>query len=367
MHLLFLAAADSIHSYRWIRYFAERGHTIRWLSLTPLTVGEPIPNVELEVFSQRVSKPGAVLRATLRTRRLLKSANFDLVHSHYAGTYGLIGALAAKDKMMLTAWGSDVLLSRYSFVKRPLLQLILRRALAITCDAQHMADAMVNLGVARRKISIILFGTDTDRFRPMGKNYEMLQDIGVPPSGSVVISLRSLYPIYDIQTLLRAVPAVRQKHPRVTVIVAGGGSEREKLEKLAVELQIEDHVRFCGPVQNLLLPALVASADVYVSTSLSDAGLSASTAEAMACGVPVVVSDSGENRNWIQDGVQGFVIPTGDSVALAKKITWILERPDQARAMGLSGRAEIEMRNSFSREMAKVERLYQDLTSRTGL
>src|SRR4051794_35099447 len=121
MRILFLAAAESIHSYRWVKYFADRGHDAYWMSLTPLTSGEPIAAVKMWIAPQQ-SKVRGVITAVLHARQLLKQFDFDLIHCHYAGTYGLIGALTQTHKMVLTAWGSDILISRYSVVKKPLLK-----------------------------------------------------------------------------------------------------------------------------------------------------------------------------------------------------------------------------------------------------
>lgn len=360
MRLLYLAAADSIHAYRWIKYLAERGHQIYWISLTPLTAGDPIPNVRLQVIPQWHSKATGVVVATFAARRRLMSEQFDIVHSHYAGTYGLIGALSTKKNLAVTAWGSDVLLSRHSVVKRPLLKFILQRASVITCDADHMVEAMVQLGIDRKKIHIILFGTDTNRFKPFGKDPKILDQWGARTE-QIIISLRSLYPIYDIPTLVKAVPIIVQRVPNIKVIIVGPGPERQALEQLVQESNVAKQVCFCGAVKNTMLPLLLSSADVYVSTSLSDAGLAASTAEAMSCGVPVVITDSGENHKWVEDGVQGFVVKVRDFTALANKIIWLLEHPTEAKTMGLNGREAIDTRNSYLREMAKVERLYEDL------
>lgn len=357
MRLLFLAAADSIHSYRWIKYFADRGHHVHWVSLSPQTVGEPLPSVTFHRISQGVTKAGTVLSALRHVRRLIARETFDLVHAHYAGTYGLIAALAATGPFILTAWGSDVLFARKSPIKRPILKYILRRATEITCDAEHMVEAMVELGVEHRKLHLILFGTDTDRFRPLGKNPDVLSRWS--NSGQqVIISLRSLYPVYDLPTLLRAIPLVARAVPAIQVIIAGGGTEREMLVALAGELQVGHLVNFCGPIANTELPSILSTADVYVSTSLSDAGLAASTAEAMACGLPVVVTDSGQNRSWVHDGEEGFLVPVTQPAALAEKIIWLLRHPDSARQLGAKGRELIETRNNYHREMAKVESLY---------
>jgi glycosyltransferase involved in cell wall biosynthesis len=176
-----------------------------------------------------------------------------------------------------------------------------------------------------------------------------------------VISLRNLEPIYDVETLIRAIPLVLKEVPDVKFIIVGKGSEEEKLKNLAKELRISESVRFVGFIPNDELPKYLRTVDVYVSTSLSDAGISASTAEAMACGLPVIITKTGENEKWIEDGENGFLIPVKNSEILAEKIIFLLENKNVAQKIGIAARKTIEERNSYFREMSKMEKIYEEI------
>jgi L-malate glycosyltransferase len=355
--IVFLASASSIHAFRWVKCFADRGHDVHWITLVPSKFETP-PNVTLHVFPEsRFHKffPPTLIATLLRVRRLIRRIDPDLIHAHYAGMNGLAAVVSGFHPYVLTAWGSDVLIQAKTRTKGPLVRMALHKADVITCDAQHMHDAMVQLGVPSRKIRIVYFGTDTERFKP-GRN-----GAAAPSRPPTVISLRSLWPLYDIDSLVNAVPLVLKRVPNAKFIIAGGGPERERLEALAGSLGVSQSVDFIGPYQATELPKYLNGADVYVSTSLSDAGLSASTAEAMACGTPVVVTDSGENRLWVEDGVNGFVVPTRAPEALAARISDLLEREDLRRKFGELGRQTIVERNDFNTEMSKIERLYHEV------
>jgi glycosyltransferase involved in cell wall biosynthesis len=97
--------------------------------------------------------------------------------------------------------------------------------------------------------------------------------------------------------------------PEAKFLLIEKGSQEEMLKGLAQSLGISDSVKFVGWVTPDELPHYLSSADIYVSTSLSDAGLASSTAEAMACGLPVIITDFGDNRSWIKDEENGFLIP----------------------------------------------------------
>lgn len=374
MKIVMLAAADSIHSWRWVEYFARRGHEMHWISLNRFTAPGP-PNVQTyeagEYFSTNYvgakldnarlfSNPKGILalfQAVMQIRRILNNVAPYLFHIHSVGTYGLVGALTGFHPLVATAWGSDVLLAAKSPLKRPIIKFVLRRADTITCDAYHMRDAMVNLGVADSKIKIVYFGTDTIKFRPNldGKEIRKKLELG---DGPVILSTRSLLPIYDVASLVRAIPRVLKDVRDVRCVIVGDGSERERLIALTEELGIASVVCFAGPVSGDEIPQYLAAADIHVSTSLSDAGLAASTAEAMACGLPVIVTDSGENRIWVKDGAGGCVLPAGDAEALADKIIYLARKPDERKRFGAYNRRIIEERNNYYIEMEKMEGVY---------
>jgi glycosyltransferase involved in cell wall biosynthesis len=226
-----------------------------------------------------------------------------------------------------------------------------------------MKDAMKRLGVSPEKISLIHFGIDTKKFSPRQKNKSLKARLGIDDSPTVV-SLRNLNPLYDVESLVKSAPLVLKEIPETQFIIAGEGSEEEKLRRLAKSLGVADSVKFIGFVQNDELPEYLNTIDVYVSTSLSDAGIAASTAEAMACGLPVIVTDVADNRKWVEDGVNGFVIQTKDPKSLAEKIIYLLKNEDIRKRFGKVSRKIIEEKNDYYKEMGKMEGIYEQLVQR---
>lgn len=361
MRICFLAAGNSVHSYRWVRFFAERGHDVHWLSLTP----SDYPAHERIRFVQLGQGTGGTLQLAgqaLRIRGIIRDIRPDILHAHYAGSYGLLGLLAGVRPFVVTAWGSDILFSGREWGKSAIIKKVLRRADLITCDAHHMVDAMRGLGADATKIRIVYFGVETDRFCPGTADPAMVSQWGAE-GRPIVISLRSLEPVYDIETLIKAVPLVARVCPEVRVIIAGTGSLDKTLRNNVAAKELNDQVLFIGRYANSELPRMLRCAQVYVSTSLSDAGIAASTAEAMACGLPVVVTNTGENDRWITDGETGFLVKAGDSRTLADRMIRLLNDAPLRESMGKCAQQLIGERNSYVSEMEKMERYYTQLTS----
>jgi glycosyltransferase involved in cell wall biosynthesis len=357
--MAFLAGANSAHSWRWIDYFAERGHETHWISLAPFTRSAR-PELSTYVVPIVPGGPIGLIRAGAAVRKILAGVRPDFLHVHSVGTYGAVGALSGWRPMVATAWGSDVLLTARAPAKRIVIRALLARAEMVTCDALHMREALIGLGVPAAKIRLIYFGTDPTKFRPGVDGAHVRARFGLG-AGPVIISLRSLEPIYDVSTLIRAMSTVAGKMPEARCLVVGDGTEREALGALVHSLGLNGTVFLAGAAPADEMPAFLAAADIYVSTSRSDAGLAASTAEAMASALPVVVTASAENHRWVAEGEGGFLIPPGDAEALASRILDLVHQPALRKAFGDHNRQVIVDRNNYFREMAKMEDLYREV------
>jgi len=370
--ILYLAPMDSIHSRRWVRYFADHGYAVHVLYFdnTPAADLAAFPDIVFHQVPLQADKPGFVnyvrfglqlLRRSSAVRQIIRSVDPDLIHVHFIDFRAYLASRLAYP-LMLTAWGSDVLvLPKRNAVFRYLLTSSLSAASVITCDADHMKEAIVRFGVPAEKVNIVYFGTDLTKFNPARRDPAIRAELGFPGDAKLVISLRTLRPVYDIPTFIQAIPTVRAQAPEARFVIVGGGPERENLERLTRELGVTDVVRFTGRLSDEDLQRYTASADLYVSTSLSDGGLAASTAEAMACEIPVVISDFGNNADWVERGSGGLLFPLQDDQALAKQIVHLLKNPGAAARIARRGREIIDERNNWHKEMQKIDRMYREL------
>jgi glycosyltransferase involved in cell wall biosynthesis len=359
MKLCFLAGADSIHSKKWIQYFADKGHEIHWISFTPNYYGD-IQNLRLYLVGKIPFKSIDLLINILHVRNLIKKIKPDILHAHYAGKNGLIGAFSNFHPYILTPWGSDVLITAKSKTKGFLVRFALNKSDLITCDADHIRNTLIKFGIPSPKIRIVYFGVDTQNFCPGPKNEKLSNSLGLSHY-KIVISLRSLESIYDIETLIKASPIVLNAIPKTKFMILGKGSQEKYLMELSQELGVLENVHFVGMVLNDELPQYLRLADVYVSTSLSDAGIAASTAEAMAVGLPVVTTNTGENEKWITNETNGYLIPVKNPQILAEKIIHLLKQENSKPLFAKNNRERIEERNNYYKEMAKMENMYREL------
>ena len=155
-------------------------------------------------------------------------------------------------------------------------------------------------------------------------------------------------PLYDIETIIRAATLVLAEIPDAIFILLGLGSEEGKLRDMSKSLGVDDSIRFVGLVPADDVPQYLTSADICVSTALSDAG-PGGIIEAMACELPVVTTDIGENRKCVEDGVNGYVIPVKSPKFLARRIVELLRNEDIRKHFGQINHRIIMERNNWEK------------------
>jgi len=367
--ICYIAPAESAHTVRWVKYFADKGHEVHLISFTPFGVGK-IDNVNLHVLKvflreiRLISYPTSLVSSVIQIRWLLRKINPDILHTHYILNYGFLGSLSNFHPLVVTAWGSDVLISpKKSRLLKQFVEFSIKRADLITCDGENLKARLAELGADLPKIHLIYFGIDIHKFCPGQKDEKLIKKLAILDS-PVIVSLRSLEPIYDIDSLVNAVPLVLKEVPKAIFLIAGAGSQEAKLRELAKSLGVDNNLRFVGFIPNDELPRYLRLADVYVSTSLSDAGIAVSTAEAMCSGLPVVITDFGDNGKWVEDGVDGFLVPLRNPEALASRILDLLSNKERRIRFGQAGRQIIDDRMNLEIEMQKMEMLYEQLIRR---
>ena len=378
MRILFVAPIDEFHALRWIRYFAERQQDVHVVyAAAPKKMS--MQDVERQVNGAKLhfldlgKKRSSLISEYFdrfvpfikKTKQLIADINPDLIHAHWIDIAAYSVARSGFHPFVATAWASDIRVNAQKSAKdRFIVRQVLKKADIITCDGKQLIEEAIRMGATRDRVSLACFGTDINQFNPGNRDRSFAGDLGFQPETKLVISLRRLYnPIYDIPTFVRSVPLVLEKLPNTGFIIVGDGPEKQMLQDLSKSLGVGEKIRFVGTLADDELRRYVASADVYVSTALSDSGLSASTAEAMASEVPVVITDVVDNRDWIEDGKNGLLFEGKAHAMLAEKIVYLLDNPVLSKELGQEGRTVISERLNYHIELEKVEKMYTALVS----
>jgi len=356
LKICYLANGQSVHVQKWVRFFAERGYDVYLATFNETSQIEGVKVRKLRYFSK-----SAYPFRILAVRKAVKEINPDILHAHYVSHYGVYGALAGFKPFVVTVWGSDVFVDpKKSMAKKYFVKYALKKADLITTNSNSALRTILGFGVDEEKVKLVVHGVDLRLFHPIENNEDLKEELCVKRNYQVVISTRNLERVYDVDTLIKAIPYVIDECPNTFFLIVGDGTLRRQLEELAYKLGVTENVRFVGSVSNREMPKFLFAADVYVSTSLSDTR-SVSLLEAMACGLPVVVTDLEGNKECIKEGVNGFLFSKGDFKALAEKIVYLLGDEDARRRFGVISRRYVEKEGNYEKEMRKMEKLYEEL------
>ncbi len=373
---------DSIHVQRWARHFSQRGFDVSLLSYYQPRVefsGNPTLHflrtrapVARRVGTRSAAAMGrfpGILRLITATRlraagfyRELDRINPDVVHAHYVSDYGFLAALSGRHPMVVTAWGSDLLIDPgLSVITRRLVRWVLARADLVTYNANQLGQAARAMGAPPERMLQVVLGVGREML-------EALETRMVTPADRepIILSQRSLErPLYNVDFVIKAMPEVLRRAPAARLVVGGEGALRGQLEALARRLDVAGAVEFAGTAT---WPAGLAErlgrAAVYVSVPSSE-GTSVTMLEAMAAGAYPVVSDLPANREWVSpEG--GTVVPVRQVAPLAGAIVSALEDPGRRSAAATHNRELINQRGLWDVNMAPMEKAYRGLARAAG-
>jgi glycosyltransferase involved in cell wall biosynthesis len=285
----------------------------------------------------------------------------ELIHVHWAIPTGLIGALTGAllgKPLIVTIHGSDFRLAMgRSLLLKKIFLYVCKKARHLHCVSGVMRKEIAGVGIDERKISTFPMGVD-ESFLGVGRD----QRRNPNHQCFTILSNRNLLPIYNVSLLIRAIPIVLKGEPRVKFLIAGGGPERENLEREAKDLNVGDFVQFLGRIPHEKMPNLLAQADIYVSTSLHD-GTSVSLLEALGSGAFPVVTDIPSNREWISDGENGFLVPTDEERVLAIRIIKAIRNRSLAEKARQKNLRLVTEKVLWPAIIEKIKRIYEKVLS----
>ncbi len=285
----------------------------------------------------------------------LRRSNYGIVHAHFAFPEGIASVLASSVPTLITVHGYDVLTAPelgYGIRLREMGDELVGEALR-SADLVMVANEYMKGEVSKiyaGNVEVVPNAVDTELFRP---------DVTCPDGwiGNYIFALKHHTRVSGLETLVRAFASVARGRD-IRLVLGGVGPLTPKLRRLAARLGVSERVTFTGPIPHHELPCYYKMSRFVVVPSLVEAfGLSA--AEAMACGRPVIASDTGGLRELVEDGLNGFRFPPGDWERLAGLMEILLDDPAMARELGLNGRRRILEKYDMRIRMSRLEEVYR--------
>ena len=364
-----LIANRSIHTQRYARKLLEMGHEVYLIGFGAEQVPMPPGLRQLDSTAGLPFWTRGKLRWPFwarAVRRTVLDLQPDVLHAHQVATGGWLGAATGYHPLLVTAWGSDLMVgARRSLPQRMLARWVLRRADYVTCVSQGLAEAALGLGAGAGRLEVAPWGVDTAVYHPSEDRAALRRRLGLG-DGPVLLSVRSVKPVYNPLDIARAVLKVLGECPHAQFVIRSHNSDSGLLGQFREIVRAggaESSVRYVGDLSDERdIADLYRAADVAVSVPSSD-GTPSSVLEALACGAVPVVSDLPSLLEWVEPGRDALVVPVHDLEALSAGIVRLLSEEGLCRSMAASG-AELVRRRADSRVwMRRYEEIYEGLAT----
>jgi glycosyltransferase involved in cell wall biosynthesis len=210
-----------------------------------------------------------------------------------------------------------------------------------------------------RKIVNIYEGLDLQRFASLPAKEAMRESLGIPQGKKVVAAVTRVEIGKGLPEFIYMAAAVVRRYPRVFFLLVGdegpdGGTLTRELRDLVHALHLDEHVIFTGWRDDI--PAVMKCVDIFVHcpTTFTE-GLARTCLEAMAAGIPAVVSENGGMPDAVVNGVTGFVVPPRDIKAMAKSLLMLLENEARCREFGQRARLRVEQHFDAARNSRQLQ------------
>ncbi len=360
MRIIYFSLGYSTHDYRFLKSISEGGHEVFFVQLegNRRTVEDrPVPeNVHQVIWKggKKTFQWRDLPTLTFDFRRLTKAIKPDLIHAGPIQTCAFIAVLSGFCPILTMSWGFDLMddvhqnkwwewVTRYT----------LKRSTFFTSDANVTKDKAVAYGMNSEKTVVFPWGVDLEHFRM--RNAE-----GRSKSGFMLFCNRSWETRYGVDVLARAFVKVAQQNENVGLILLNGGSQGALIRQILQSGGVLDRVTFGGQVSQTDLPNWYHMADIYISPSHVD-GSSVSLMEALACGLPCLVSDIPANKEWVVENENGWLFRDGDVNHLEEKILSAISQREKLPGIGRASRRSAEMRADWKKNAEVLMNVYRSL------
>jgi len=351
-------AGTEIATYNIAKYLAKRGHEVHVIT----TLDDYLPKESMEegFYVHRIRCPkvrylGIILfwgKALLTLRKV----NPDMIHAQSV-KIGITGFLAKKLlKKPYIVWGRGTDVYLRWFIEKLISRSVLKNADAVISLTEDMKQEMQK--IYNRQIFVIPNGVELRKFENLSKE-SARRKLHVEANEKIILFAGRLHFLKGVRYLIEAMDVVRNEVVKTRLILVGDGGERDYLEGIVKELNLEGYITFVGQVSHEEVPYYMIAADAFVLPSLSE-GFPVVILEAMASGLSIIATRVGGLPEVVRDRENGFLVEPKNSQQIAEKILTLL-KDDKEREKISSNNKRKAMEYSWDNITSMLEEIYQKL------
>lgn len=360
--ICYLADASNPHTIKWCNYFKNKGYNIHVISLNEGSIdGVKVHNFNFnvkELKNESSFKKVKYITAISKIKSILEQIKPDILHAHYASSYGLIGSLLNYHPYVISVWGTDIYdFPNGGFIQKMIIKYNLKKADYIFSTSKDMARETNKY--TNKNIYITPFGVDMEVFKPINKTTQNNQDV------FTIGTIKTLEKKYGIDYLIRAFALLKEsiRDKKLVLKIGGSGSQYDNLVNLAEELNIIDSIEFLGRIPQDKVAQIFNSFDIAVFPSLRES-FGVAAVEAQACGVPVIVTNVGGHPEVIQDDKTGIVVEPENYIQIKDAIIKLIEDESLIRSMSRDSINFIKENYEINLNFNEIEKIYINILNK---
>lgn len=355
MKICFFAPANNYHTQKWCKWFYEHGYQVYVISLVPFE----IENVKVYLLNTSAASNSKDLKKILyikkvfELKKLIKLINPDIVSVHYASSYGALIAFTGIKNYILSMWGSDIYeFPQKSIFHKYILKYSLYKAPYLFSTSKAMATEASKY--TSKNIWITPFGVDMNLFKKSLKKQS---------SDFIIGNIKSLSPVYGIDTLIKALFYIRKNRPDIPIKlkIGGKGDYEQEYKNLADTLGLNDSIEWLGYISQEEVASQWNSMDIGVILSRSES-FGVSAIEALACSKPIVITDVDGLKEVSNPNISSLVVNIDDYEAAAESIIYFYDNPEKKVSMGNQGRLYVESHFEIEKCFKYIEKIFADIS-----
>lgn len=357
MKICFLGDGNSIHIQRWLKFFYEKKHEVHLITFGDVE----IDNIYVhKIKNNNIKQNGGnwvYIKNIRKIKKIIKKLNPDLVNAHYVTSYGFLGALSNFKPLVISTWGSDILVTpEINFIYKLITKYSLNRSDLITSDSYYMTDKIKNLSY--KNVITVPMGVEENLcYKQRNDSNEIIN----------IVSLRTINKNSNVDLIIKAFKEVvsLNKGRKLNLIIANSGPEIDEIKKLVNDLKIGNQVIIKGYVSTEDIINLLLSCNLYVTIPTSDS-TSVSLLEAMACGALCLVSNIPANLEWINN-TNGYIVDKFELTEIVNKMDKAINNSEFKNKCMNNNRELILKKALWYKNMTYVEEQYFSLTKHNSI
>lgn len=354
MRIMIIGPELSTHPKRWAIAMASRGHEVLLVSREDQKDQKrELPDNIKVIYLSHGGRLGYYLNVP-EVKKICREYKPDIVNAHYASGNGTLARLSGVRPLVISCWGSDIFEYPYqNAINKYILKKNFKYADAIASTSKSMAEeARKVMGDPNLDITVTPFGVNPSVFY----NKHLEKNKNRPVIGIV----KYLKPIYDIELLIKAFAIVKQTTDAPVLHIYGDGPLRRKLEGMCTELGISDSVTFFGIVPNTEVPDILNTFDIFVNCSKRES-FGVAVVEAMACELPVVVTQTSGYCEIVDNEVNGVILKDRNPHTMANTLLHLLRDDSERERLGRAGRQKVLEEYDWESNITIMEKLFESL------